>query len=86
MFHASEEELRHRAVQVRRHLEGGAGTVMMFYSSFVLSWFTILKDDDIDLDTVRDTKRKLMAFQHSECGHEFYKDCQLILPIPLFAL
>jgi hypothetical protein len=64
-FHAPEEKLRSRAAQVYKHLDGGAGTVMMFYSGFVLSWFTIMNDSPIDLDIVHSTKLKLSAFQHS---------------------
>jgi hypothetical protein len=65
-FHASEEELRSRAAQVYKHLDGGAGTVMMFYSGFVLSWFTIMNDSTIDFKIVHSTKLKLSAFQHSK--------------------
>ncbi|KAJ9096765.1 hypothetical protein QFC21_005035 [Naganishia friedmannii] len=65
-FYAPTAELRKRAAQVHRHLQGGAGTMMMFYSGFVLSWFTILNDQDIDFDVVQSTKRKLSAFQHNK--------------------
>ncbi|KAJ9113617.1 hypothetical protein QFC22_005925 [Naganishia vaughanmartiniae] len=67
-FHAPEEELRSRAAQVYKHLDGGAGTVMMFYSGFLLSWFSIMNDSTIDFEILQSTKRKLSAFKHN---HDF---------------
>ncbi|KAJ9105540.1 hypothetical protein QFC19_003522 [Naganishia cerealis] len=67
-FYAPESELRYRAAQVYKHLDGGAGTAMMFYSGFLLSWFTIMSDVLIDFETVQSTKRKMLAFRHN---HDF---------------
>lgn len=65
-FHADEPDLRRLVANVYKHLSGGSGTVMMFYSGFLLSWFTIMYDTRIDADVVSQTKEKLLAFKHSE--------------------
>jgi hypothetical protein len=65
-FHAPESKLRPLVDNVYKHLDGGSGTVMMFYSGFLLSWFTIMYDARIDVDVVARTKEKLLAFKHSK--------------------
>jgi hypothetical protein len=51
--------------QVYKHLEGGSGTLMMFYARFVLSWYSIMFASSVDTDLVASTKKKLLAFRHS---------------------
>jgi hypothetical protein len=65
-FHAPEPDLRRLVANVYKHLKGGSGTVMMFYSGFLLSWFTIMYDARIDVDVVSRTKEQYLAFKHSE--------------------
>lgn len=65
-FHAPEAELRQLVAQVHQHLDGGSGTLLMFYSRFLLSWFSIMFDTDVDADMVKSTKKRMLAFGHSK--------------------
>lgn len=67
-YKVSDSKLRPMVAQVYEHLEGGSGTVMMFYSRFVLSWYSIMFDSSIDTALVASTKKKLLAFRHSKSG------------------
>lgn len=69
-YKMSDAQLQPMVAQVYKHLEGGFGTLMMFYARFVLSWYSIMFASSVDTDLVASTKEQLLAFRHSRSDRQ----------------